>query len=102
MRFKLRHKETRAEMGPFSEDFPDDWFELVQTGQYNLIRSLDVLDRNRREIFVGDMLSIGDNTPFDVVENSEGIGILADDGFEELSAEYASICEVVGCDGCLF
>jgi hypothetical protein len=101
-RLKLRHKITGVEKGPFFGWYPADWVKLYVTGEYDYVRSSDVFDKNGREIFAGDLLSIGDNAPFEVVENVEKVGVIFEDGFEELTPEFASICEVVGCEWCLF
>jgi len=101
-RLKLRHKVTGVEKGPFLGWYPADWVKYYSTGEYDFIRSSDAFDKNGREIFAGDLLSVGDGPPFEVIENVEKVGMVFDDGFEEMTEEFASICEVVGCDGCLF
>lgn len=101
-RLKLRHKVTGDEKGPFYGWYPADWVKLYTTGDYDFVRSSDVVDKNGREIFSGDLLSIGDGAPFEVVENLEKVGVIFENGFEELTPELGSICEVVGREGCVF
>ncbi len=67
-RLKLRHKVTGVEKGPFFGWYPADWVKLYVTWEYDFIRSSDVFDKNGREIFAGDLLSVGDGPPFEVVE----------------------------------
>jgi hypothetical protein len=75
-RLKLRDKITGVEKGPFFGWYPADWVKLYVTGEYDYVRSSDVFDKNGREIFAGDLLSIGDNAPFKVVENVEKVGVI--------------------------
>jgi hypothetical protein len=100
-RLKLRHKITGEEKGPFFGWYPADWFELFATNQYDYIRSSDVLDKNGREIFAGDVVVMGDGPPMEVIEKLDKVGITTSNGFEELTEEVGIVLQVVGRDGVL-
>jgi hypothetical protein len=87
---------VRKKKGPFFGWYPADWIDLFGTREYDYIRSSDVADKNGREIFVGDLISIGDGPPSEVVEKLDRVGIMMGGDFEELTEDWSMLYEIVG------
>jgi hypothetical protein len=99
--YRLRHVETGEMRGPFDEDneyseilLSEEMFLASKAGSWRYTKVPCVCDKNMCPICKGDLIAIDDNAPVEVIEESGTLGVMFENGFEELTEELASIYEV--------